>query len=214
MATALGAVLVVVAGCGDLTSGGVGDLDVVVAADSVPIDATGVPSAPRLPEAPSSPGDLQDRPSRQTGPSDLAGTLTLSIQVFVLHPPYRMVEVTDGPQMVVLDLESTEPMTLASATVPAGRYRGVRTVFRRVEANVVRGLVVDGQPVTGLVRVQLGSGGALVVDDPTEVEVPAGGEASLLVDLHTTRWLRLLNLELRQVAASDFQNQVRLRPRP
>jgi hypothetical protein len=103
---------------------------------------------------------------------------------------------------------------LARATVAAGRYRGVRTVFRRVEANVVRGLIVDGQPVIGLVRVQLGDGGALVVDDPTEVEVPVGGEVSLLVDLHTTRWLRLLNLELRQVTASDFQGQVRLRPKP
>jgi hypothetical protein len=134
--------------------------------------------------------------------------------VFVLHPPSRWVEVTDGPEMVIMDLESPEPVVLARATVSAGRYRGVRTVFRRVEANVIRGLVVDGQPVTGLVRVQLGDGGILVVEDPTEVEVPVGGETSLLVDLHTMRWLRLLNLELRQVAASDFQDQVRLRPKP
>jgi hypothetical protein len=113
-----------------------------------------------------------------------------------------------------MDLEAAEPIVLAHATLSAGRYRGVRTVFRRVEANIVRGLVVDGQPVTGIVRVQLGDGGLLVVDDPAEVEVPAGGEASLLVDLHTTRWLRLLNLELRQVTASDFREQLRLRPRP
>jgi len=202
---ALAATLAAAAGCGDLTSGGVGDLDVIVAADSVPLAAAGSPQAPSVPTGGA---------SRQTGPSDLAGSLTLSIQVFVLHPPYRWVEVTDGPQEVVMDLESSEPVVLARATLAAGRYRGVRTVFRRVEANVVRGLVVDGQPVTGLVRVRLGDGGVLVVDDPTEVEVPVGGETSLLVDLHTTRWLRLLNLELRQVAASDFQGQVRVRPRP
>jgi hypothetical protein len=171
-------------------------------------------SAVGTPQAPSAPSEPAGAPSRQTGPSDLAGTLTLSIQVFLLHPPARWVEVTDGPQQVVMDLESAEPVVLARATLAAGRYRGVRTVFRRVEANVVRGLIVDGQPVTGLVRVQLGDGGALVVDDPTEVDVPAGGETSLLVDLHTTRWLRLLNLELRQVAASDFQGQLRLRPKP
>lgn len=196
--TALAGLLATLVGCGDLTSGGVGDLDVVVAADSVSLSTAAGSSGP----------------SRQIGPAELAGTLTLGIQVFVLHPPGRWVEVTDGPQEVVMDLESVEPVTLARATVAAGRYRGVRTVFRRVEANVVRGLIVDGQPVIGLVRVQLGDGGALVVDDPTEVEVPVGGEASLLVDLHTTRWLRLLNLELRQVTASDFQGQVRLRPKP
>jgi hypothetical protein len=78
---------------------------------------------------------------------------------------------------------------------------------------VERGLIVNGQPVTGLVRVRLGDGGVLVVNDPAEVEVPIGGAASLLVDLHTTRWLRLLNLELRQVDASDFQGQLRLRQR-
>ena len=200
-AVTLAAAVAALTGCGDLTSGGVGDLDVIVAADSVPVSiATGSSEAPSV-------------PSRQVIPLEIEGTLTLGIQVFVLHPPLRWVEVTDGPQEIVMELGSSTPLVLAHATVPAGRYRGVRTVFRRVEADVVRGLIVDGQSVTGLVRVRLGDGGALVVDDPTEVEVPLGGEASLLVDLHTTRWLRLLNLELRQVAASDFQGQLRLRPR-
>ena len=219
-AVALAAAVAALAGCGDLTSGGVGDLDVIVAADSVPVStAAGSSEAPTLAGETGAQSDeggpsRASVPSRQVSPPEIEGTLTLGIQVFVLHPPVRWVEVTDGPQEVVMELGSPTPLVLAHATVPAGRYRGVRTVFRRVEADVVGGLIVNGQPVTGIVRVRLGDGGILVVDDPAEVDVPIGGEASLLVDLHTTRWLRLLNLELRQVAASDFQGQLRLRPRP
>lgn len=128
--------------CGDLTAGGVGDVEVLVSPDSIQVQAANIGSWP----ARQAPGDA---PSVQ-------GTLQVSVQVFVLRPPGRWIQVTDGVQEVLLDLDDPTASPIARRSLEAGSYIAVRTVFHRVRADIEGGLEVDGQPVTGEIDVDLG----------------------------------------------------------
>lgn len=218
----LGALLL--GGCGNLTSGGLGDVEVIVAVDSVPAGdllsqtagggaalafagEDGFGSAAEF-----GAGDRVRAP--QVPPEPIEGTLTVRIQVYVLRSPLRWVEVTDGVQEVEMPLAGAVPVTLAQKSIPAGPYVSVRTVFRRVEADVERGLEVDGVAVTGPVPVDLGPQDRLVVERPVALDVTEGLTSSLAVDLHTMRWLRLLDRDRKRVSQEDFTGQLDLRRRP
>lgn len=196
----LGAGLLGASACGDLTAGGVGDVEVLVSPDSIAVESLNP-----------SPG-----PARQSLPdtSPVVGTLQVRIQVFVLRPPGRWIQVTDGIQEVLLDLGEPSGSTIARRSLPAGSYVAVRTVFHRVRADVRGGLEVDGEPVTGEVDVDLGLAEQLEVFRPLDLTVSEGEITELGVDLHATRWLRRLDRDLRRVAARDFEDELALRPRP
>lgn len=195
VATLLGA-----SACGDLTAGGVGEVEVLVSPDAVPVQAA-----------------MADAwPARQT-PQDMAdieGSLQVRVQVFVLRPPGRWIQVTDGTQEVLLDLSEPTASTLARTSLSAGSYVAVRTVFYRVRADIESGLEVEGEPVTGEVDVDLGVAGRLEVFRPLELTVVEGEITELGLDLHAARWLRRLDRDLRRVAATDFEEELGLRHRP
>jgi hypothetical protein len=137
--------------------------------------------------------------------------LTLSIQVYALSRPGVAIEVTDGIQQLVMPLSGGEPLVLARKSLPAGVYSGIRTVFLHVEAMVEGGLIVDGVAIRGPVRVELGN--RLVVDTPVALTIEEGVPARISVNLHTNRWIRLLNLD-RRVRAEDFQGEVKVGRQP
>ena len=207
----LGALLcwsLLLGGCGNLTSGGVGELEVVVAADSVSLSAA-------LQSMHGS-GLLADTPSLQA-PSDsprIDGTLTVRIQVFVLRRLGQWSEVTDGVQEIVLPLGNTEPVTIAQTALSAGPYRTARTLFRRVEADIRGGLEIDGEAITGRVLVDLGPEDRLQVETGLLLNVTEGQRSELAVDLHADRWLRRLDRVLRRVSSDHFQDEFRLRHPP
>ena len=192
-------------GCENLTSGGVGELKVVVAADSVSVSD----NLQLAPSAVASVGPLNPQ-----APSDrIVGTLTVRIQVFVLRLPAQWIEVTDGVQEVILPIGDSEPATIAQMRLPAGPYRAVRTLFRRGEADVRSGLVVDGELVTGRIPVHLGPEDRLQIETGLELDVVEERASTLVVDLHAARWLRRLDRDLRQVSSEHFEDELRLRHR-
>lgn len=220
---AVGACLAVLAAslvtsaCGNLTSGGFGDLEVLVATDSVP--------SLRAEQATQS---VVPVPQRQAGSqSQLDGTLTMRIQVFAFLAPSTLgrfvlrgdvaagewIEITDGVREIVLSLSETGSGILARRELPAGAYTSIRTVFLHVEALVEGGLVVDGVPIRGPVRVDLGGDRRVVVETPIELNIANGGEARINVNLHTQRWIRLLNAQ-RQVRSQDFAGEVKVGRQP
>jgi hypothetical protein len=199
-------------GCGNLTSGGLGDVEVIVAVDSVP---SGDFVSGQLADEgvfPSHSSSFARAP--QVPPEPIRGTLTVRVQVYVRRGSARWIEVTDGVQEVEMPLVGGDPVALAEKNVPTGPYTAVRTVFRRVEADVQSGLEVDGVAVTGPIPVDLGAEDHLVVDRPIELEVSEGARSSLAMDLHATRWLRLLDRDRKQVRQEDFEGEVALRRRP
>jgi hypothetical protein len=138
------------------------------------------------------------------------GTITLRLQVFALTRAGDPVEVTSGVQELVMPLAFSAPFVLARKELPAGTYATIRTVFASVVAQVEGGLVVDGVPIRGPVTVDLGSEGRIVVDTPIDLRIEEDLEARIKVDLHTTRWIRLLNSQ-RRVQTEDFRREVRVR---
>jgi hypothetical protein len=188
-----------VGACGDLTSGGFGDLEVIVATDSVPATALTAP-----------PVALAQLPTRVGSDQQMVdGTLTLRIQVFAVARA-GAVEVTNGVQELVMPLSGSAPFLLVRKELPAGSYASIRTVFLSVVAQVEGGLIIDGVPIRGPVTVELGSEGRIVVDTPIDLRIADGLESRIRVDLHTTRWIRLLNAQ-RRVQPEDFRREVRVR---
>ena len=199
---ALAAVLASLTGaCGNLTSGGFGDLEVIVATDSVPATASLSAPPPALSLVPSRVGAQQQM---------VDGTLTIRVQVFALTRSGASVEVTNGVQELVMPLSGSAPFVLVRKELPAGAYSAIRTVFASVVAQVEGGLVIDGVPIRGPVTVDLGSEGRIVVDTPIDLRIEEDIEARIKVDLHTTRWIRLLNQQ-RRVQSEDFRREVQVR---
>lgn len=181
------------AGCGNLTSGGVGDVEVYASADD--------------------PAALQSGPPGAAQTDAIEGTLTLQVRSYVLTEDDTWVELTDGPTETTVDLQGVQQPRIAVRAVGAGRYRRVRSVFGRVTAQVERGLIVDGEPVVGEVRVRLGNGDVVTVEEDLVFDVEDGGTQRLLLDLNAQLWLRLVDRLERRVDTGDFRDAVRTRVR-
>lgn len=184
--------------CGDVTGGGAGgEIEVVVAADSVLVAQTLA--------------QLTALADEGSGP--IEGTLTARVRSFIggeVRGEWQ--ELTEGPQEVTLPLDGSEVRVLARANLPPGSYVGTRTIFGRVEAVVTRGLTVDGQPITGTVPVDIGPTGMLEIIEPNLlVEVGADRTTELAIELNSRIWLRLLNRVNQQVDPRDFRGVVRVR---
>ncbi|MEX2529284.1 MAG: hypothetical protein WD960_00800 [Gemmatimonadota bacterium] len=93
----------------------------------------------------------------------IEGTLTVRVRSFVRRGRGDWEELTDGLQEITVSLDRPEPVEVARRSLPEGRYNAVRTIFGRVEAEVVRGLTVGGEPITGTIQVDLGPEGTLTL---------------------------------------------------
>jgi len=185
------------ASCGDLTSGGFGEVEVLITADSV-LAASGL--APDLAAL------------LESGEDGITGTLTVQLQVDLRRGPDTWIGLTDGVQEVTLVLGSPDPVLLARREVPPGRYRASRTRFRLVRAQVEGGLTVGGAPYVGSVLVPLPTeGGALVL--PLAFDVIQGGVRELVLEMRADRWLPRVDPDQRTVARGDFEAVQELRPR-
>lgn len=187
---------------GNLTSGGMSGVEVYVAGD----DPRAEPAPTRAPE-PLPPGlAALNSPS----PSAVEGTVTVTLQVELMGDDRRWVEVTEGPQTITVALSGRGQSLLASRPVSAGRYIRARTTFRRVEAEVTRGLIVDGLDLRGTIPVDLRGVDGLVVEEPLFVEVREGEAGRLVVALNSQLWIRLVNALARRVDPANFRQAVRV----
>ncbi|MSR22130.1 MAG: hypothetical protein EXR92_01085 [Gemmatimonadetes bacterium] len=83
--------LVGIAGCGDHTSGGVGEIEVVLAADSFNVASQLGAALSQLPSR-----DQRTGPATVDAPGTIEGTLTVSLRVYIRRSPMDWVELTDG----------------------------------------------------------------------------------------------------------------------
>lgn len=187
-------------GCGNVTSGGLGEVEVVLAPDELETLGANVQSL-LASTVEAAPGD------------SIRGSLTVRVRSFARRPGGTFEELTDGPQDVTVSLVAPEPVEIARRQLSAGRYDGVRTFFSRIEVDVTDGLVVDGVPVQGTVTVDLGTGGALTVLDETVFEVDDGAPTVIALEMQTRVWLRLVDAVARRVDVTDFRRIFRIRLR-
>lgn len=212
------AALVLLAGAGaacggNLTSGGLSDVQVFVAGNDTEARAGMAAISTASPVATSSAGNLHASPGipgLQVAPGTILGTVTVVLQVELMGSDRRWVQITDGPQAVTVGLDAPNGSLLAARPLDAGRYIRARTTFLRVEADVEGGLVVGGEEVTGAIPVELPLAG-LRVEDGLFLELEEGNPGRLVVALNSQLWLRLVNANLRRVPQTIFQQAVRVR---
>lgn len=204
----------VVASCGgNLTSGGLSDVQVFVAGNDAEARAAAAPATAEGPVSgvPPAGGAVGARvPGLQVAPGTILGTVTVVLQVELMGADRRWVQITDGPQAVTVGLDTADGSLLVARALDAGRYIRARTTFLRVEADVREGLVVEGEEVTGAIPVELPLAG-LRVEDGLFLELEEGNPGRLVVALNSQLWLRLVNANLRRVPQSIFQQAVRVR---
>jgi len=172
----LGGILILGA-CGDLTAGGAGEVEIEIIADSVALSSAMAP---------------------------IEGTLTVGLQIFARRGT-RVVELTDGVQELELPLDGSGTSVVSRKGLPSGSYRGERLVFRSIEADIVDGLEVEGEPFLGAVQVDLGPSDRVEIPWAVNIEVRENGLAHLVLEMRASRWLRLLNPLLRRVSKESFE---------
>lgn len=195
-------------GCGEITSGGVGEVEVWTRAD----DPDPAPQA----TASSFPARAAARePGRPTAASSAAeGWLIVVLRTYLqADATGEWIEITDGPRDLTLDLRGETERRAGVRLLSSGRYTRLRVVFERVEADVQGGLVVDGVPLTGVVSVDLGAGGTLTVERELAVDVVRDGSLDVAINLNARVWLATASPVTRTVAAAALQGAVAVQVR-
>ena len=202
------------AGCGNITSGGFGEVEVVLTSDEIGDLQTAARASTMASALGSSTAPSVGSGSAHTSHlPEIEGTLTVRLRTFAQSSLGEAIELTDGVKEVTLSLSDPSPTELARREIPAGRYRGLRTVFGRIEATITGGLVVDGVEVTGTVPVRLGLGDTLSVVSLTGFDVYEDAPTELALEMQSRIWLRLVDATLRRVDLEDFRRIFRIRVR-
>jgi hypothetical protein len=200
--------LALLAGCGDLTSGGVGAVEVTMVSDSLAISSE-APAAhgPNLPF-----GGSGRAPAGVDEPPPIQGAVTVQLQTYVRSGTRDWVELTSGIQEVTFPIHGGEAAVAMRTNVPSGLYTEVQNRFWSLEVHVEGGLVVDGTEITGLVRVEeLEPLRPLALTRPIQLDVGGGAPASIVVELRAGIWLRRLDPVAQQVPREEFEEAHRVR---
>lgn len=207
------AALVLLAGaCGNLTSGGFGEVEVVLTSQALDEVENTVAHALGPAFASDAGGAHPVTPNLLSpAPPGLEGTLVVRLRSFALNGAGERVELTDGLQEVTLSLRDPAPVELARRDLPDGEYRGIRTVLERIEAQVVRGLDVGGSPVTGTIVVEMGPSGALEILTEAPFRVRSGEGTQVALEMRSEVWLRLADAARRRVPGDVFREIFRVR---
>ncbi len=217
-----GAVLMlVVAGCGNLTAGGIGEARVLVSGDapesqqaaasasSDPAPAPSAEPASRVDDPSpggSSPDD--DSPGRSSHEDDSPeGEVEAEFRIYLVAEDGDLIELTDEEVRVRVDLEGVETPEVANRMLAADVYTGVRLVFTEIEAEVDAGLIINGEPVVGPIEVRL-EDISLTVTKPITLAIRDGEVAEVLIDLNAASWLQAVDPITATVEAQVFADLV------
>jgi hypothetical protein len=183
---------VTLAGCGNVTAGGVSDAEVYMSGDASPQAAPAASEGAR--PAPARIGIL-------TGV--LEGDVDVDARIFLRRVGGVLVPLTPAGLSVTLDLAGVQQPLVADISVASGSFDAVVVRFTDVTAQVTGGLEIGGIPFVGSVSVDLG-GPSLDVTELLTLELADEEEVELLVDLNADGWIPLLDVLTGLVAAADF----------
>jgi len=192
------AAALLLAGCGNLTAGGVGEATVFVTGDAPGALAAAAPASTLGPRSPAASGD--DEPE---------GELEMEFLLHLVTDEGEAVPLTDQAARLRVEFPGPQEVEVVTRAVPARRYAALRVTFTELEAEVEAGLVIDGVPVTGSVEVEL-EGPALVVERALDLDLGDGGRAELLVDMNASGWLTAVDPDLKVVAGAVVSNLIRV----
>ena len=195
-------VLLVLACGGNLTAGGLTETEVRVSGDAPDPPPTGAAAWGSGPWTQSDDDDAEEA----------EGEIEADFLLFLERSDGSLLRLTDQEVRVDLDIQGEQEVSAVVRTVPAERYTALRVVFSEIEVEIDAGLVIDGQPVTGLVSVDVELEGITVVR-PLDLDFSDGDREELLLDLNTRAWITAVDPERLQVSAQAFADAIRVEVR-
>ena len=113
----------------------------------------------------------------------------------------------DDDVRVRVDLEGRDEADAAEAIVVAATYTEMRIVFTEIRAEIESGLIVDGIPILGEIRVEL-QDVSLEVSRPVAITLGEGARADLLIDLNAPAWVAAVDPITRTVDPTVFASLI------
>lgn len=205
-------------GCGDLTAGGAtGEATVIVSGDApdagvTPSFAVAGGSTARVGTDVPPTVSAAEVPQLADGDDQPEGQLESTFRLYLVRDGGGLLPLSDDEIDVSLDLEGVEEPEVARRVVDAGRYVGLRLVFKEIEVQVDAGLIIDGQPVMGAIDVDFDDV-ELEVTRTLDLRVPDDGSVVLLVDLNAASWLQVVDPVTSSVDAQVIGELVEVRLR-
>ena len=179
------ALLSTTASCGNLTAGGAtGEARIILSGDA-PDPTPGFLSTASVIQ-------LEDGPGSTDHDDSPEGEVEAEFRMYLVAETGALVELTEGEARVRVDLEGIEEPEVASRVIDATGYSTLRIVFTEIEAEVDAGLIINGVPVTGEIRVEL-EDLTLTVDRALELDLSENEVVELLVDLNAAGWLQAVD---------------------
>ena len=192
------------AGCGNLTAGGLtGEATVTVSGDAS--DAQGAAPPQRA-------VGLYPTPPFPTQHDEPEGEVRAEFFINLVAASGDEVAMSEDQIRIRVDVQGRQELDVAVQTVPATLYTQIRIVFTDIRVEVESGLIINGVPVVGEVRVEL-EDVALVVTRPLNLEIGDGESVFLLIDLNANTWLQAVDPVLGVIMEEVFANAVSVRVR-
>jgi hypothetical protein len=182
------------AGCGNITAGGlVGEAAVVVSGDAPDPQGVSAQSATN--------GRLAS--TFTNFPNEPEGQVEADFFIFLLASDGNRSSLSDDEIQIRLDVRGQQEADVARRTVPATQYTPFQVVFTAIKVEVEAGLVINGVPVVGEVRVEL-KDSTLTVTRPLDLEIAEGAVVELLLDLNANTWLEGVDPVLGTISEETF----------
>jgi len=201
------------AGCGDLTAGGIsGEATVVVTGDlDTPAPAASSVQAAASARSPSAPATAvasvraPSRSSHDEGEEadEAEGEVEARFMLFLVSETGATLQLGGDEIRVRVDVQGRNEADVVTEAVPVGTYVALQIVFTEIKAEIDRGLLIGGVPVTGEIRVEL-EDLTLPVSRPITLEVRSGRSVELVVDLNAPAWLLAVDPTTGRVDPSVF----------
>ncbi len=190
------------AGCGNLTAGGLtGEATITVSGDAP--DAAGTAPQRAIALYP-----IRPFPTQHDGPDDVPeGEVRADFFIDLVTAAGDEVSMSEDQIRIRVDVQGRQELDVAVQTVPATLYTQIRIVFTDIRVEVESGLIINGVPVVGEVRVEL-EDVALVVTRPLNLDVGDGERVFLLIDLNANTWLQAVDPVLGVINEEVFANAV------
>ena len=187
------------AGCGNVTAGGLtGEATVTVSGDAADPQA----AASRLAVG------LYPTPPLAVSGQAPEGQIEADFFIYLVAADGNSVSLSENPIEIRLDIQGQqEADAVDGRTVPATLYTEFRMVFTDIRVEVASGLIINGVPVIGEVRVEL-KDTALTVTRPLNLDIGDGDSVFLLMDLNANTWLQAVDPVLQVVAEEAFGDAV------
>jgi len=196
-ALATAAIAITLAGCGNLTMGGFGSATVIVSGDAPDLNQSlsvvGTPSG----LAPSSPATASGSSS-----NDPEGQIEVDFLLYLVSETGAATRLGEEVE-VRLDLRGDTEADAIEQQVPVARYTSLQIVFTDIRVQVDAGLIINGVPVTGEIRIEYDDV-TLLVEKTIDVDVSEGGAVELVIDLNAPAWLEAVDPTTATVDASVF----------